>query len=711
MLAALAAALLLVTACPNGPLIQVVEPGADGSVDAAVVHDGAVIGDATGQDQAIVHDSSVGQDQATASDSTSGRDQTAGHDTSGGSDTSSGNDSATGSDAASDASSGSDSNSGTDSAVGCSTASCTDPHRGVCVSDDLGTRCLCDPQFVDYGDGVCRPADPCSSNPCTQLNRTVCVAQLGVASCYCDQGYGDPGNGSCQPTVSCTPNPCAEPNKRQCAVVNGHTQCSCDNGYVDDGNGLCVPTSGDPCSPNPCVVSRRTVCTAVNDQPVCSCEIDYEEDGLGGCVAVVTPPCQGSSCGTAISGRITQGGAAWPDVTINLYQGSCPLNGFVRSTTSDASGYYVLDGLSTTGGHYVRAAGGADARWYNTLGGTVACLARSAVNVTSGQTTRNINIVYPAGGAVSGQVTAGASPVGPGLQIIFARQQCGGGEVSIEVLTDASGNYLAAGLPEGSYYVEACADCQSGFSYANRWWTSGSGTGQCAVAQQVEVSSRALTPGIDFALAAPADIFGTITLDGSPVSGVLVHAYDGSCSSGHYVDGAYSASDGVFHLPDVPAGTFYLETRMRNLVSPRYADMWWSSGNGTYDCSAASASTVTSGASLGGRNFTLQRGGSVSGQVTAASAPVVGAYVWAHVTDCGRSDERAWYQPALTDSSGNYQIVALPAGNVLLYISPQDTLLGVVGWYGNGAIMASCATATAVSVTDAADTSGIDFAF
>lgn len=703
---ALAAALFWVTGCPTGPLIQVVEPGFDGSVDAAVGHDGAVIGDAAGQDQATASDSNGGQDQTTASDSNTGRDQAAGSDGNVGSDGAVGTDTSSGS----DASVGSDSNTGADSG-GCAT-SCTDSHRTVCVSDDQGTRCLCDAQYLDYGDGVCRPVDPCAASPCTELHRTVCVAQLGVARCYCDEGYGDLGTGSCQPTVSCTPNPCAEPNKHQCAVVSGHTQCSCDSDYVDDGAGLCVPSSGDPCSPNPCAVPNRTVCTPVNSQPVCSCESSYEEDGLGGCVAVVAPPCPDTSCGTAITGRITQGGAGWPGVVVNLYQGNCPLGDFVRGAQSDAAGYYVLDGLSSTGSHYVRAASGADARWYNTLGGSVACLARSAVSVTSGATAHGIDIAYPAGGAVSGRVTAAGSGIGPGLLIQFHRQLCGGGTINSEVLTDANGDFTARGLPEGSYYVEACATCRAGFeSYADRWWTSGGGNSACAVAAQVEVASRTLTPGVDFVLETPADIFGTITLGGSPVSGVLVHAYDGTCSSGHYVDGAFSASDGVFHLPNVPAGTVYLETRMRNQVSPRYADLWWSSGNGTFDCSAASASTVTSGASLGGRDFHLQRGGSVSGQVTESTLPVAGAYVWAHVTDCGRGDERAWYQAALTDGSGNYRIEALPAGSVLVYVSPQDTLPGVVGWYNGSTSVDDCAAATAVTVTDATETSGIDLAF
>jgi len=721
-----AAALLAAASCVSQNRIGVIEPDGTAIVDAgsgadtASGGDSATTSDASAQDHSVVTDA-AGTDAAapdtaaadaaaadTAVSDTALPDTTTPVDAAG-TDTASPDDAAT----AGDSSGGEDSALGDGPAVDpCTPNPCTDPNRGICQDDSGQPLCLCDSGFVDYGDGTCRPEQPCVPSPCTEPNRTVCVATLGVALCYCDEGYADPGTGECQPVQSCTPNPCVQANRTQCSLVDSQVECACDPGYVDDGAGLCVPTGSDPCAPNPCSEPNRGVCTDVGGQAVCSCDTDFEEDGLGGCIAVVTPPCQDQSCGTAISGRVTHGGAPIPGMAVSAYQGDCPLGSFVKSAVSDDAGYYVLDSLSPTTEHYVRAAMGADARWWNAAGGSSNCLARDLVSLVAGEATTGVDFTYPAGGAISGRITASGVGVGPGFQIKLHRQLCGGGTLSAEVLTDANGDFLGRGLPEGAFYVEACATCRAGFeAYANRWWNSGSGSGDCAAASQVQVTAHTTTSGVDVFLETPAQISGTITLDSNPASGVLVHAYSGSCSSGSYVDGAFSVSDGSFHLPNLPAGSFYLETRMRSLVSPRYADMWWESGGGTLDCALAEASAVASGESLGGRDFNLIRGGSVSGQITASATPVAGIYVWAHVNDCARGDQRAWFQPALTDASGNYVVEALPPGEVLIYVSPQEAHPGVLGWYDGSTGVADCSSGTPVTVTDATDTSGIDLAF
>ncbi|MFH1807103.1 MAG: carboxypeptidase-like regulatory domain-containing protein [Pseudomonadota bacterium] len=714
--------LLFLAACPGERGISARQPGDASHATDAPGRD-VLVGDAAGADLAVNPDAASGPDavlpDTAARDTSVGVDRAAGVDTTTGVDTAAGMDSAPrDSQATTDSAQADDAAATVDAATEdsgpdpCTASTCTDPHRTVCINDQGQARCDCDSGFVDYGDGACRPVDPCTPTPCTETHRAVCANLLGVARCSCDPGYVDPGSGTCQPALSCSPNPCTEPHKGECAVVGNQVQCSCDGGYVDDGNGTCVPSSGDACNPSPCTDTNRTRCSVVNAQAVCLCDVGYEEDGLGGCGAEVTDPCLASSCGTAISGRITHGGAPLSGMTVNAYDGACPLSGFVSSAVSDDNGYYVVTGVSGGSTVYLRAASGADARWWNAAGGTSTCLAREGVAVVDAQTTTDVDFVYPAGGAVAGRITASSSGVGPGFQIKFYRQLCGGGALSAEVFTDASGNYLARGLPVGSYYVEACATCQAGFeSYANRWWTTGSGSSDCDLASTVSVSAHTLNPAVDVFLEAPASISGTITLDGSPVSGVLVHAYDATCAAGNYMDGAFSVSDGSYHLPNLPEGTIYLETRMRNLQSPRYADRWWNSSGGTYDCSQAEGTAVTSGSSHPGRDFTLQQGGSVSGQLTASSAAVEGMYVWAHVADCARSDDRAWFQPALTDASGDYQIPALPEGDVRIYVSAQAAYPGVVGWYDGSTGVASCVSSTLVHVTDQADTASIDLAF
>ena len=550
--------------------------------------------------------------------------------------------------------------------------------------------------------------DPCVPNPCTDTNKTQCDNSSGAAVCLCDDGYEENGSGGCALIDPCVPNPCTDTNKTQCDNSSGAAVCLCDDGYEENGSGGCALIVVGPCDPNPCTDTNRTQCDDSSGAAVCLCDLGFEEDGLGGCVVEGLDPCA-SGCGTGISGRITHGEAAMANVSVSAYTGACPLSGFVGSDVSDAQGfYYIATGEQTA--VYIRAGSGVSARWYNAAGGTTDCAQRDASAVTLDQTTTDRDIAFAPGGAISGRIVDDSSPVGPGLRVNFYDTQCGSA-LNQYALTDDNGDFLAVGLPAGSIYVEACSTCRAGFeTYADRWWTATNGSSVCADASPINVQVGQLSPGANFDLQAPGQITGLVTLGGQPVSGVLVHARSAACG-GEIFDGAFSDETGAYNIDNLPAGTFYLETRMRDLVEPRYVDMWWTSGGGAIDCNLAESSVVSSAAVVSGRDFSLQEGGQIAGRITASGNPVDGVYVWAHVDDCARNDEWAWYQPALTDSNGDFVIPGLPQGTVRVYVSTSDHFPAVTGWWTGDAASDTCEGGTSVSVTDANLTGAIDFVF
>jgi len=176
----------------------------------------------------------------------------------------------------------------------CQATSCPEPHRSVCQPDGAGFVCRCDPGYHLEGSdpSTCVLTTPCSPSPCTAAHRGVCQVSGGSATCLCDAGYHDEG-GACVADVTCDPATTCSGH----GTCSGGLACACDAGYAGDHCDACAggyhrassaagaPCVLDtPCDPNPCTGLHRTRCAVAGSGYECGCDSGYQDrDGDGTC--------------------------------------------------------------------------------------------------------------------------------------------------------------------------------------------------------------------------------------------------------------------------------------------------------------------------------------------------------------------------------------------------------------------------------------------
>lgn len=350
--------------------------------------------------------------------------------------------------------------------------------------------------------------------------------------------------------------------------------------------------------------------------------------------------------------------------------------------TTDEYGIYTITG-HPVGSYTVSASGNGWVRQYYNL--VHSYQSATAVAVTSGGTTPNINFNLVAGGTISGTVKG---PVGQPLPNIFvSASDTGGLGLGMSAASDADGTYTITGLLAGSYRVEA-----SGSEWVRQYYDH---SNTYNTATPVAVTSGGTTSGINFDLVAGGTISGTVRgSDGNLLPGANV------CTSSLLESNPCTQSDanGAYALTGLAPGSYFVNVQGIGGGASQYY-------NHADSMTTASAVTVTSGASTTGINFNLVEGGIISGTVRGpGGTPVAGVMVLAQNTPgimffvAGAS--------AQTAADGTYTIAGLPAGIYFVQAYPIMNL-GYVPQYYNNAVSSS--TATALAVTSGGTTSGIDF--
>jgi len=300
--------------------------------------------------------------------------------------------------------------------------------------------------------------------------------------------------------------------------------------------------------------------------------------------------------GGGISGTVTDAitGLAISAATVTPSQGS--------PATTDADGIYTIVLIPAgTYGVTAEAAG----YWDELLIGTL---------VTEGQITSNVDFALEPGGHITGTVTEadGTTPV-EGATVLATEAGGGFGQAT----TIANGTYVIIHLEAGTYTVAAQA---TGFI----------STQQTGVA----VTAGATTPDIDFALAQPGSISGTVTdAGGTGIVGATVTAFE--------VGGGYgtttTVTGGTYQILNLPASDVYVVTAQMD----NYA-------TGEQNVVLADGEQKT------GVDFALLGSGSISGTVyeSDGTTPAAGALVTATAAGVDSGS-------ALTDSNGDYTISGL----------------------------------------------------
>jgi len=359
---------------------------------------------------------------------------------------------------------------------------------------------------------------------------------------------------------------------------------------------------------------------------------------------------------------------------------ACPISGggWCESSDTDVGGLYVIGGLSPKVEYRVRAtADGYVDEYYN---GVRDYYEATAVGVTEGQDTPNIDFSLGLGGTVSGIVTdAQGNPIGDAW--VSACPYTGYGYCK-HAYTGPDGSYTITGLATGSYRVEADAD-----DYIREYYD---GVRDYNDATPVAVLEGQDTPNINFEMDLGGTISGVVRDDqGNPLAGASV-SYE-SCGGMvlGWQNGGQSGADGTYVIRGLATGDYAFSASHDGYVTEYY--------DNTFREVDRTCVSLTEGQDTPNIDFSLELGGSISGDVTDGSGhPVSNVEVQAYAEDGNSGSVR-------TDSNGHYVIQGLVTSNYIVETAGG----GYVTEYYDG--VRDWEQATHVAVTQPQETPNINF--
>lgn len=374
--------------------------------------------------------------------------------------------------------------------------------------------------------------------------------------------------------------------------------------------------------------------------------------------------------GGVLGGQVVaSGGEPVAGIYIDLYDDA---GGRIEFSRSDTNGAFRLGGIPA-GTYYLGtdSLGSYIDLWYSqrpALNPTNPVAdGADAIALAAGEVRSNLVFTLDQGASISGQVLGPLDEPVSNVVVDVYRDA-----VFFDyALTDDSGRFEVAALPDAAYYVKV----DSLGRYLDEWYLDhavhaaddpvGDGADAVTIAGGISVT------GLLFELDFGAEILGMITEEGAdPVADCYIDLHD---ESGKRLFYTQSASNGTFRLGGLPAGTYYLCTD----ASYRFVDEWYDDqvlftrshpvGN------AALALTLADRQSITNVNMGLILGGSISGTVTGPEdAPLNATYVDVFL---GTN----YYAYTRTDSNGQYRVNTLPQGPLYLQTdNPHDL---VNEWY------------------------------
>jgi hypothetical protein len=361
---------------------------------------------------------------------------------------------------------------------------------------------------------------------------------------------------------------------------------------------------------------------------------------------------------------------------------------FTRSaeygTTTGPDGRYVIPGLqSGSYGIDFRSEVGGPNYQTTYYSGKTSWADSDLVVVTDGATTSGIDAQVRAGapyGQISGTLRDDhGAPVQDVVVAAYAAPEDmleSGSSTS-----DADGGYTVSGLPAGTYDLVFSSQPEAAVTFGRQTETG------------LTVTSATTTSAGDAVLQPGGGIAGTVTdRHGQGLAGVVVTATTPDSRQIASTDAA-----GRYTLGGLASGSYTVEVDPSGLPGDLVAVAYRQrSPDATPDAVSVAAGEVTSGI-----DAQLTAGGRITGTVTAGSgAPATGASVM--LTDSGGEPVSRW---GSVRPDGTYAITNLAPGTYQVrFDGPPGA--GDIEQYYTGAD--SPATATAVSVTSGAATSGID---
>ena len=399
--------------------------------------------------------------------------------------------------------------------------------------------------------------------------------------------------------------------------------------------------------------------------------------------------------GATISGTVVDDvGQPIANLQIELYDAACGYN-WKGSASTDTNGVYTVTGLPT-GTYYIKNSTWNSAyisEWWADGASVQDCNSADPVNInTSGQNVTGKDFQLEVGASISGTVVDDAGQPIPDLQIELYDAACGYNQKG-SAFTDTNGVYTIAGLPTGTYYIK---NSTWNSAYISEWWADGASVQDCNSAEPVNINTAGQNvTGKDFQLELGATVSGTVTDEaGQPIANLQVYLYDAACG---YSWKGYASTDtnGVYTITGLPTGTYYIQT---DHWYSAYISEWWADGASVQDCSSAEPVNInTAGQTVGGKDFQLELGATISGTVVDdAGQPIANLQVNLYDAACGSNGQGS----SSTDANGVYTIRGLLPGSY--YVEVSTWSMGyLTEWWAAGASVQGCNNAEPVTVDTA----------
>ena len=263
------------------------------------------------------------------------------------------------------------------------------------------------------------------------------------------------------------------------------------------------------------------------------------------------------------------------------------------------------------------------------------------------------------------------------------------------------GSYIITGLNRGVYILMAGAEgyMPQYFSFAYHIWE----------ASPVDVSPPEITQSMDFYLEpniqGNGSISGQVTVEGAdnePIPYGVIYA--SLIGNPFYSEIAYTDENGNYSISGLRPGEYIVSAEAEWFFGETYDNV------PIYEQGEATPVEVVDGDNTPNINFSLSRGGTISGKIIDQDGePVTNAELWAYaLNENGEPDpdRPSFYGYGLTDENGEYLVSGLFEGDYVVQANIYGRYFSLTRWYDN---VEQFEDATPVSVIFGENTSGIDF--
>ena len=343
-----------------------------------------------------------------------------------------------------------------------------------------------------------------------------------------------------------------------------------------------------------------------------------------------------------ISGTVTDGLNPLPNVRIAAYRWTGTYFAQFAYTYTGTTGSYNIGGLAA-GTYRLRfSAEGYLTEFYDDAPDLDS---GADISVAAGSTASGVNAVLSELGHITGSVSNGSNPL-QSINVSFLRWNGAAYEQWGSANTNAVGKYDQGNLPAGSYLVKF-TDYNG--KYVTEYYDGAPSTYS---ATAVTVALGSTTSGIDAVLTERGHISGTVTDGTKPLPGITIEIYRWNGHSFESYRFTSTNAAGEYDQGSLPAGTY----RVRFSSSLHLAEYY----DDAPDLGRAADISVSDGSMTAGIDAILTEGGRITGSVTNGTNPISDIEVIAHRWT-GSAYEKL--KSAHTDSSGRYEIAALPGGS------------------------------------------------